>query len=121
MCLYTRCASKQDGLLFLYRKISFVKLWKSDFKSNFLNPCLHNPCYILCRHGLGKQCVIPIQEFTFGTLLRLNFGTLLSLCHPNFSLSTLNLSSIKRKEGRKKIWARYGLGIFEVVREGLWD
>ena len=53
--------------------------------------------------GIGKQCVIPIQDFTLGTLFWLNFGTLLSLCHPNFSFSTLNLSS--KKEGKKN-WAR---------------
>ena len=65
--------------------------------------------YILCRHRLVKQCFIPIQDLTFGTLFWLSFGTLLSLCHPKFSFSTLNLSSIKRKE---KNWARYfGCGL----------
>ena len=38
--------------------------------------------------------VIPIQDLTFGTLFWLSFGTLLSLCHPKFSFSTLKLGQV---------------------------
>ena len=69
--------------------------------------------YILCRHGLGKQGVIPIQDFTFGTLFWLNFGTL-------FPFATLTFHSPPSIFPQKKEGKKNGQGILEVIKEGLW-